>query len=167
MASVQFRNNSRPPRMSSVGPAKEDFPRSGFQAMDGRPLYVLHVRHSELEPARPAIKEKRESAKRSRCATPNQPLSCSWSQRMQEIGRMLPTRQKAQHPRRALRLIKIDSITASTCPPFSPLPTWPSSLLTWPSSKQGKYYLLGFSLLTVAGAVLDGPSPLFAAHLAF
>ena len=33
--------------------------------------------------------------------------------------------------------------------------------------KAGEIYLLGFSFLTVAGAVLDGPSPLFAAHLAF
>ena len=42
-------------RMSSAGSAKEDFPRSGFQAMDGRPLYVLHLRHPELEPSEPAL----------------------------------------------------------------------------------------------------------------
>jgi hypothetical protein len=51
----------------------------------------------------------------------------------------LVTKQKAQHPRRTSRLVKIDRFTASICPPFSLWPTLPSSLLTWLSSTQEKY----------------------------
>src|SRR2546422_4423168 len=35
-------------RMSSIGLAKEDFPRIGFQAMDGRPLHVPYIRNPKL-----------------------------------------------------------------------------------------------------------------------